>query len=118
MATILTNLAKIFSFSSFLHNHTYDNVDPNLVRYYRTEYGADWQSELEFFLYNQSKKGSKQMKKILDWILSLYETEQQVVENYLSKSKDHADLEFRMKELDRSSINGKQYSRLYNRFYI
>jgi|TARA_B100001093_G_scaffold311069_1_gene296893 hypothetical protein len=59
MASILTNLAKIFSFSSFLDNYTYDNVDPNLVRYYRTEYGSDWQSELELFLYNQSKKRLK-----------------------------------------------------------
>ncbi len=58
------------------------------------------------------------MKKILDWILSLYQTDQQLIENYLSKSKDHADLEFRMRELDRSSINGKQYSNLYKRFYI
>ena len=58
------------------------------------------------------------MRKILDWILSLYQTDQQLIGNYLSKSKDHADLEFRMRELDRSSINGKQYSNLYKRFYI
>ncbi len=58
------------------------------------------------------------MKKILDWILSLYQTDQQLVEIYLSKSVDHVDLENRMRELDRTSINGKQYSRLYNRYYL
>ena len=58
------------------------------------------------------------MKKILDWILSLYQTDQQLVEIYLSKSVDHVDLENRMRELDQTSINGKQYSRLYNRYYL
>ena len=58
------------------------------------------------------------MKKILDWILSLYQTDQQLVEIYLSKSVDHVYLENRMRELDRTSINGKQYSRLYNRYYL
>jgi len=58
------------------------------------------------------------MRKILDWILSLYQTDQQLVEIYLSKSVDHVDLENRMRELDRTSINGKQYSRLYNRYYL
>ena len=59
MAQILNSLAKIFSFSSLPHNHSYDKVDPNLVRYYRTEYGSDWKSELEHFLYLKSQKGGK-----------------------------------------------------------
>ena len=38
----------------------FDNVDPQLVRYFRTEYGKDWQSALTDHLY---KKGAKNDKK-------------------------------------------------------
>ena len=57
------------------------------------------------------------MRNLLNLILSWYKTDKQKEEVYLSKSKDHADLEFRMRELDRLSINGG-YSKLYSRYYI
>ena len=57
------------------------------------------------------------MVKIFDWILSLYQTDQQIIENYLSKSIDHVDLENRMRELDRGSFNGKNHSSLYRHLY-
>ncbi len=38
----------------------FDNIDPNLVRYFKTEYGKNWQSALTEYLY---KKGAKNDKK-------------------------------------------------------
>ena len=38
----------------------FDNVDPQVVKYFRTEYGKDWQSALTEHLY---KKGAKSDKK-------------------------------------------------------
>ena len=38
----------------------FDNVDPQLVKYFRTEYGKDWKSALTDYLY---KKGANNDKK-------------------------------------------------------
>ena len=45
-----TSLGKVFG------GHDISYVDPNLVRYYRTEYGSRWEEELNHFLYNQNQK--------------------------------------------------------------
>ena len=45
-----TSLCKVFG------GHDISYVDPNLVRYYRTEYGSRWEEELNHFLYNQNQK--------------------------------------------------------------
>ena len=45
-----TSLGKVFG------SHDLGYVDPNLVRYYRTEYGSRWEEELNHFLYNQNQK--------------------------------------------------------------
>ena len=45
-----TSLGKVFG------GHDLSLVDPNLVRYYRTEYGSRWEEELNHFLYNQNQK--------------------------------------------------------------
>ena len=37
----------------------FDNVDPNLVRYFRTEYGKDWQSALTDHLYKKENNNDK-----------------------------------------------------------
>ncbi len=37
----------------------FDNVDPNLVRYFRTEYGKDWQSALTEHLYKKENNNDK-----------------------------------------------------------
>jgi len=37
----------------------YDNVDPNIVKYFRTEYGKDWKVALQHHLYNKSLKNGK-----------------------------------------------------------
>mgnify|MGYP001212261398 FL=1 len=45
-----TSLGKVFG------SHDLGYVDPNLVRYYRTEYGTRWEEELQQHLYNKNKK--------------------------------------------------------------
>ena len=45
-----TSLGKVFG------GYDLGTVDPNLVRYYRTEYGSRWEEELNHFLYNQNQK--------------------------------------------------------------
>ena len=37
----------------------FDNVDPNLVRYFRTEYGKDWHSALTEHLYKKENNNDK-----------------------------------------------------------
>ena len=34
-----------------LNDNGLDNVNPNIVRYFRNEYGADWKVALEHHLY-------------------------------------------------------------------
>ena len=59
------------------------------------------------------------IKAIITWLrnFSIYETKEQMIENYLSKSIDHADLDYRMRQLDRASFNGKNHSFLYRHLY-
>ena len=45
-----TSLGKVFG------GYDLGTVDPNLVRYYRTEYGTRWEEELQQHLYNKNKK--------------------------------------------------------------
>ena len=37
----------------------YNNVDPNIVRYFRNEYGVNWKTALEDHLYKESIKNDK-----------------------------------------------------------
>ena len=59
------------------------------------------------------------VKEILEWIknFNLYESREQIIENYLAKSKDQADLDYSMRQLDRASFNGKNHSFLYRHLY-
>ena len=59
------------------------------------------------------------MKTILSWLnnFSTYESKQVAIENYLSKSTDRADLEYRMRQLDSGNFNGKNHSFLYRHLY-
>ena len=45
-----TSLGKVFG------GHDTSFVDPNLVRFYRTEYGSRWEEELQQHLYSKNKK--------------------------------------------------------------
>ena len=49
---------KVFNNTVNLNN--YDNIDPNLIRYFRTEFGKDWEHALTQYI---SKKNNKDDKK-------------------------------------------------------
>ena len=45
-----TSLGKMF------HSDDFGSVDPNLVRFYRVEYGSRWKEKLNEHLYSKDKK--------------------------------------------------------------
>ena len=51
--------------NSFDHSYqgmsfnTFDKVDPQLIKYFRTEYGQDWQSALTEHLYKKEISNDK-----------------------------------------------------------
>ena len=44
---------------SLVHENHFDSVDPNLVRYFRTEYGNQWKEALTHHLYKRGTKNDK-----------------------------------------------------------
>ncbi len=44
---------------NFINHGGFDKVDPNLIRYFRTEYGKNWQIALENHIYQKSIKNQK-----------------------------------------------------------
>jgi len=46
------------AFHSF-NDYDFDKVDPNIIRYFRTEYGKNWKVALQHHLYKQSLKNNK-----------------------------------------------------------
>ena len=55
MVQLIQGFINSLTFSSVTNGSGLDNVDPNLVRYFRTEYGKHWQEALNDYLYNKSK---------------------------------------------------------------
>ena len=50
------------SFVKLFDNHSYNfnvnefnNIDPNIIKFFRTEYRKDWKVALEQYLYKKSK---------------------------------------------------------------
>ncbi|MBS56792.1 MAG: hypothetical protein CMP16_02835 [Rickettsiales bacterium] len=37
----------------------YDGIDPNLIRYFKTEYGKDWEGALNSYLHNKKRQNVK-----------------------------------------------------------
>ena len=58
------------------------------------------------------------MRTLLKFFQKLFWTDKDRIENYLSQSTDHADLERRIRQLDRGEINAGQfgYIKQYNRY--
>jgi|TARA_B110000977_G_scaffold187805_1_gene255295 hypothetical protein len=54
MLKYIKNISKLFNTNFYVWNNTYSHISPDLVRYYKTEYGNDWKAALE---YDQFKKG-------------------------------------------------------------
>ena len=42
-----------------INNYGFDNVDPQLVRYFRIEYGKDWKSALAEHLHKKESNNDK-----------------------------------------------------------
>ena len=61
MVQLIQKVIDAFRLPSLAHGDNFDTVDPNLVRYFRTEYGRDWKSELEHYIYCQANKQSKNL---------------------------------------------------------
>ena len=59
MVQQIQNFFNSLRFPTVAYGDNFDNVDANLVRYFRTEYGRDWKGALNEHLYNSSKKGLK-----------------------------------------------------------
>jgi len=55
------NISKLISSNFYFSDNTYDHVNPDLVRYYKTEYGNDWKAAIE---YDQYKKGLNNEKTV------------------------------------------------------
>ena len=57
---MIKNLIKILNTTyKAVNDLGFDNVDPHLVRYFRTEYGKDWQSALTEYLYKKENKSDQ-----------------------------------------------------------
>ena len=61
MVQLIQGFINSLTFSSVAYGDSNGSVDPNLVRYFRTEYGRDWKSELEHYIYCQANKQSKNL---------------------------------------------------------
>ena len=61
MVQLIQGFINSLTFSSLTNGGGADNVDPNLVRYFRTEYGRDWQAELQHYIYCEQTGQSKNL---------------------------------------------------------
>ena len=52
-------LTLINSTYKAINDYGFDNVDPQLVKYFRTEYGKDWRSALTEHLYEKDRSNDK-----------------------------------------------------------
>ncbi len=55
MVQLIQGIIDALRYPSYAYFVNNDNVDPNVVRYFRTEYGKHWQDALNDYLYNKSK---------------------------------------------------------------
>ena len=43
------------------NDYGFDKADPNVVKYFRTEYGKEWEIALQHHLYKKNKKNGKKV---------------------------------------------------------
>ena len=55
MVQLIQNFFSALRFSPVNYGYNFDNVDANLVRYFRNEYGRDWQGALSNHLHKTDK---------------------------------------------------------------
>ena len=46
------------SYNAF-NNNNFDKVNPNIIKYFRNEYGSNWENALEQHLYKEKIKNGK-----------------------------------------------------------
>ena len=57
---MIKNILNFFDHSyKSMNFNTFDKVDPQLIKYFRTEYGQDWQSALTEHLYKKESDNDK-----------------------------------------------------------
>jgi len=57
---MIQNILRFFDNTyKTINNYGFDNVDPQLVRYFRNEYGQDWKSALFDHLYKKESNNDK-----------------------------------------------------------
>ena len=61
MVQLIQNFLDSLRISTISYGDSFDNVDPNLVRYFRTEYGRDWKTSLNEYLFKQNRKLSNKI---------------------------------------------------------
>ena len=60
MTNVINTLFQVLGGSyNYYGSDKYNKVNSDLVRYFRTEYGSDWQAALEHHLYKESIKNNK-----------------------------------------------------------
>ena len=58
--TMERNILNFFDHTyKSINYYAFDNVDPQLIRYFKTEYGQDWQSALTDHLYKKQDSNDK-----------------------------------------------------------
>ena len=55
MVQLIQNFFNSLRFPTVAYGDNFDNVDANLIRYFRTEYGRDWKGALSEHLHNTNK---------------------------------------------------------------
>ena len=54
--SLINTLNTTYSTSNY---DNFNNVNPNLVKYFRNEYGTNWKNALEYHLYEKKVKDDK-----------------------------------------------------------
>ncbi len=54
-------MAKVLDNTYYdISDHQFSKVDPNIIRYFRVEYGKDWKIALENYLHRETINNSKE----------------------------------------------------------
>ena len=57
---MIKNILNFFDYTyKNINDYAFDKVDPQLVKYFKTEYGQDWQSALTEHLYKKELNNDK-----------------------------------------------------------
>tara|TARA_Y100000590_G_C15213971_1_gene823627 strand:+ start:380 stop:562 length:183 start_codon:yes stop_codon:yes gene_type:complete len=57
---MITNILNLLNSSyNAINTNNIENIDPNLVRYFKTEFGKDWHSALDSYLREKKVNNDK-----------------------------------------------------------